>query len=86
MRVARMPIAKTAQQRQRVLWLLLVPEIDQMELVVGLVSQDLSAVAGAQHLVHPGGPVTARQREEEAENLGRGRRDSGVVVIQAEPK
>ena len=46
----RMPFAQPAQQSQRVLRLLLVPEIDQMELVVGFVAQDLAAVAGPQHL------------------------------------
>ena len=63
-RVPRMAIAQLRQQLERALRLLLVPEIDEVQLVVGLVAKQRAVLARAQHLLHPLGPVPARQQQQ----------------------
>ena len=68
-----------ASSCQRPWRLPLVPEIDDVELVVGLALQQPAAVARAQHLIESFLAVAAGQQQEEAEELGRRGRHVGVV-------
>jgi hypothetical protein len=48
--VARMPCPQLLDKRERVFRLLFVPEIDQVQLVIGLAAHEKTSVAGSQYL------------------------------------
>ena len=79
-----MAVPQAAQELQGALRLLLVPQINQVQLIVGLALQELSLAARAQHLSHAFEAVTAGQEQHPAQHAERGGRDVGVVVIQAD--
>ena len=74
------------QQLDGALGLPLVPEIDDVELVVGLALHQPAAAARAQHLAQPLFAIAARQQQQEAQEARRRRRDVGVVLVHAEPE
>ena len=84
MRVARMPRAQAREQLERPLRLLLVPEIDDVELVVGLAAQRAARRRAPAASPEPLHAVAARQEQQPAQHLGRGGRHVGVVVVQAD--
>ncbi len=69
-------------QRRR--WLLLVPQIDQMKLIVGFAAQQQPLAAGLLHLLEAARAIAPRQEHQHAQDARRTRRDRGVVVIQAQ--
>ena len=81
-RIARIVLLQAAQQIERPRGLALVPQVDQVELIVRLALEQAAAVPRAQHLREPFRLVPARQHEEEAQNLGRRRRDVRVVLVE----
>src|ERR1051325_5623961 len=68
-RIARMTIAELRQQVERLLRLLLIPEVDHLQLIVGFIAEDGAVLARAQHLLHPLGLVAARQQQEKPQDL-----------------
>ena len=75
-----------SQQVDRARRLVLVPEIDDRELVVRLALQQPAPRPGAQHLLEPDLAVAARQQQQEAEHPRRRRRDVGVVLVHPHPE
>ena len=55
-----------------------------MQLEVGFAPQQLALVARLQHLAQPLHPIAARKEQQPSEDLRGGRRDVGVVVIEAD--
>ncbi|OFW38907.1 MAG: hypothetical protein A3F70_02020 [Acidobacteria bacterium RIFCSPLOWO2_12_FULL_67_14] len=86
MRVARMARLKLPKQIERPRGLLLVPDIDEMELVVGFAPQQLSGLARSEHLLEPAGAVATREQQEPAQHLEHAGADIRVVAVQAQPE
>ena len=53
-----------------------------MQLVVGLAAEQRAVIAGRDHVAQTLRPVAAGQQQEEAEELGHGRRDVRVVLVE----
>src|SRR5205807_6384515 len=83
-RVVTIAIIEPLEQGDRLLRLLFVPEIDEVELEVGFAADQLAFVARLQHFAQPHHAIAARKEEQPSKNLRRGRRDGGVVVIEAD--
>ena len=82
-RIGRVALVQALQQRERPRRLPLVPEIDDVQLVVGLALQQRPRLRARASLA--GLPaIAAGQQQEEAQELCRRRRDVGVVLVQAE--
>ena len=82
--VGGIPFVKRLQQLEGTRRLPLVPEVDHVQLIVGLALQQAPAIACAQHLIEAFLAVAPRKEHQEAQELGRRRRDVGIVLVQAD--
>ena len=80
-RVARVTVVQRLEQRDRLVDAMLVPQIDDLELVVRFALEEPPMGARAQHTRQPFGAVAAREHEEEPEHLGARRRHVRVVLV-----
>ena len=78
MRVVRIPAAERGQQLEGAIGLLLIPEIDPVELVVGFAAKQPAFGVDRFHVAQAGHAVAPGQEQEEPEDLGEGRRQVGV--------
>src|SRR6266550_52746 len=62
-RIARMTVAELREQVERLLRLLLIPEVEDVQLIVGFIAQDRAMLARAPHLLHPLSLVAAGQQQ-----------------------
>ena len=81
-----MPLSQIAQKIERAFGLVLVPEIDDVKLVVRLTLEQPPLGAGPEHLRESFTTVAAGQQEEKPEDFRRRRRDVGIVAIHANPE
>ena len=84
MGIVRMPLPKSRQQLQRPLRLMLVPQIDEVKLVVGFASHDLATSSCAEHFLQPLAAVASGEEQQPSQELGGRGRHIGVVVVQTD--
>src|SRR5947207_1468686 len=88
-----------AQRKERVMWIarpqsvrqlkglhrpMLVPEIDEVQLIVRFSPQQHAAVLGLLHFLQASGAIAARQEQQPAEDARDPGGDGGVVVVKTE--
>jgi hypothetical protein len=86
MRVPLMPQPEGLEQLQRAVRGVLVPEVDDLKLIIGLAPHQRAFVARPDHLLQAFDAVASRQEQQPPEYLrGRGRHVR-VVVVEADPE
>src|SRR5687768_1436700 len=83
-RIARIAGAQSLDEPQRGRLLLLVPQVDEVELILRFASQQHAFAARLFHLLQTTGTIAAGQKHQHADDARRSRRDGGVVVIEPE--
>ncbi len=86
MRIVRVALRQGRRQFEGPPRLLLVPEIHDLQLVVGFAAQQLAGGARPQHLLKTLLAIPAGQEEEPAQHPRRPWRHRRVVVVHADPE
>ena len=85
-RIARVRLLQIAEELERPAGLVLVPEIDDLKLVVRLSLEKPAVVPGPEHLLQAFVAVAPGQQQQKPKDLRGCRRDVGVVAIHPDPE
>ena len=80
-RIGRIPRIETAQQVDRARRLMLVPEIQQVQLIVGFAPEDCAAISRLQDFPQALLPIAARQQQQPAQRPDRGTARPGLLRV-----